>query len=328
MKELKFEKPNVEVKISEDNKTIEYLIKPLARGFGITLGNTLRRVLLSSVPGAAIVNVKIDGVEHEYSTIEGIYEDVMGIVLNLKQVVFKVDSNDPNFEQKLELYATGPMVVKASDFNRVTGVQVINPDQTIATLNDKGNLSMEVTVRRGIGYVSADENKEFSRNQIGIIPVDSLFSPVKRVSYTIDKIRGDDDALNMKVETNGAIEGTEVIPVAAKMLTDYLNAIVEISEVAIQEDFIKEQEVEPVNEVLEMPIDKLDLPVRLYNSLKRAGILTVSQVVNLTEEEIMRLRGLGRKSFKELKVKLEELDLAVAHSPIMDYDNTNEEEEE
>lgn len=327
MKELKFEKPNVEVKISEDNKTIDYLIKPLARGFGITLGNTLRRVLLSSVPGAAIVNVKIDGVEHEYSTIEGVYEDVMGIVLNLKQVVFNTDSVDPNYEQKLELYAQGPITVTAGDFNRVTGLEVVNPDQVIATLNDKGTISMEVTVRRGIGYVSAVENKEFSNNQVGIIPIDSLFSPVKRVSYNIDKIRGDDDALNMKVETNGAIEGTEVLPIAAKMLTDYLNAIVEISEVAINEDFIKEQQIEPVNEILEMPIDKLDLPVRLYNSLKRAGIVTVSEVVNKTEEEIMRLRGLGRKSYKELKVKLDELDLAVAHSPIMDYDDINEEEE-
>lgn len=327
MKELKFEKPNVEVKISEDNKTIDYLIKPLARGFGITLGNTLRRVLLSSVPGAAIVNVKIDGVEHEYSTIEGVYEDVMGIVLNLKQVVFNTDSVDPNYEQKLELYAQGPITVTAGHFNRVTGLEVVNPDQVIATLNDKGTISMEVTVRRGIGYVSAVENKEFSNNQVGIIPIDSLFSPVKRVSYNIDKIRGDDDALNMKVETNGAIEGTEVLPIAAKMLTDYLNAIVEISEVAINEDFIKEQQIEPVNEILEMPIDKLDLPVRLYNSLKRAGIVTVSEVVNKTEEEIMRLRGLGRKSYKELKVKLDELDLAVAHSPIMDYDDINEEEE-
>lgn len=327
MKELKFEKPNVEVKISEDNKTIDYLIKPLARGFGITLGNTLRRVLLSSVPGAAIVNVRIDGVEHEYSTIEGVYEDVMGIVLNLKQVVFNTDSVDPNYEQKLELYAQGPITVTAGDFNRVTGLEVVNPDQVIATLNDKGTISMEVTVRRGIGYVSAVENKEFSNNQVGIIPIDSLFSPVKRVSYNIDKIRGDDDALNMKVETNGAIEGTEVLPIAAKMLTDYLNAIVEISEVAINEDFIKEQQIEPVNEILEMPIDKLDLPVRLYNSLKRAGIVTVSEVVNKTEEEIMRLRGLGRKSYKELKVKLDELDLAVAHSPIMDYDDINEEEE-
>lgn len=327
MKELKFEKPNVEVKISEDNKTIDYLIKPLARGFGITLGNTLRRVLLSSVPGAAIVNVKIDGVDHEYSTIDGVYEDVMGIVLNLKQVVFTTDSVDPNYEQKLELYATGPMIVKASDFNRVTGLEVVNPDQVIATLNDKGTISMEVTVRRGIGYVSAVENKAFSNNQIGIIPIDSLFSPVKRVSYHIDKIRGDDDALNMKVETNGAIEGTEVLPIAAKMLIDYLNAIVEISEVAINEDFIKEQQIEPVNEILEMPIDKLDLPVRLYNSLKRAGIVTVSEVVNKTEEEIMRLRGLGRKSYKELKVKLDELDLTVAHSQVMDYDDINEEEE-
>ncbi|MDY0276543.1 MAG: DNA-directed RNA polymerase subunit alpha [Acholeplasma sp.] len=327
MKELKFEKPNVEVKIG-DNNTIDYLIKPLERGFGITLGNTLRRVLLSSIPGAAIVNVKIDGVEHEFSTLNGVYEDVMGIILNLKQIVFSVDSDDPNYEQTLELYAEGPMTVTAADFNRVTGVDVINPDQVIANLADKGTLSMEVTVRRGIGYVSAEDNKVFSKNLVGVIAIDSLFSPVKRVSYHVDKIRGDNDALTIHVETDGSIDGHEVLPIASKMLVDYLTAIVELSDEVINADFIKEQEKEPINEKLEMSIDKLDLTVRLYNSLKRSGIYTVAQIVNETEEDIMRLRSLGRKSFKELKEKLEEHGLNFANSGMKDDKKKSLEEEE
>lgn len=327
MKDLKFEKPNVDVKISENNNA-EYLIKPLERGFGITLGNTLRRVLLSSIPGAAIVNVKIDGVEHEFSTIEGVYEDVMGMILNLKQVVVSVDSEDPNFEQKLELYAVGPMTVTAGDFNKVTGVNIINPDQVIATLADKGTLSMEVTVRRGVGYVSAEENKEFNGNLVGLIAIDSIFSPVKRVSFHVDKIRGDKDALVMNIETNGSIDGHEVLPIASKMLVDYLNAIVEISDEVINSDYIKEQEKEPINEKLDMSIDKLDLTVRLYNSLKRSGFYTVGQIVQETEEEIMRLRSLGRKSFKELKEKLEENGLYFANSQMKENKKSLEEDEE
>lgn len=327
MKELKFEKPNVEVKIGIDNNA-EYSIRPLERGFGITLGNTLRRILLSSIPGAAIVNVKIDGVEHEFSTIEGVYEDVMGIVLNLKQLVFSVDSEDPNFEQTLELYAEGPMTVTAGDFNKVTGVNVINPNQVIATLVDKGTLSMVVTIRRGIGYVSAEENKIFNKNISGIIAIDSLFSPVKRASYHVDKIRGDKDALTMNIETDGSIDGHEVLPIASKMLVDYLTAIVEVSDDVINTDYIKEHEKEPVNEKLEMSIDKLDLTVRLYNSLKRSGIYTVAQIVNESEEDIMRLRSLGRKSFKELKDKLEENGLSFANSTLKDGNKKSLEEEE
>lgn len=327
MKELKFEKPNVEVKIGEDNN-VEYQIRPLERGFGITLGNTLRRVLLSSIPGAAIVNVKIDGVEHEFSTIEGVYEDVMGIVLNLKQLVFSVDSNDPNFEQTLELYAEGPMTVTAGDFNKVTGVNVINPNQVIATLVDKGTLSMEVTIRRGIGYVSAEENKQYNNNRAGIIAIDSLFSPVKRASYHVDKIRGDKDSLVMNIETDGSIDGHEVLPIASKMLVDYLTSIVEVSDEVINTEYIKEQEKEPVNEKLEMSIDKLDLTVRLYNSLKRSGIYTVAEIVSKSEEDIMRLRSLGRKSFKELKDKLEENGLSFANSSLKDSNKKSLEEEE
>jgi len=327
MSELKFEKPKVNVKINDDYN-VDYTIRPLARGFGITLGNTLRRVLLSSVPGAAIVNVKIEGVEHEYSVIEGVYEDVMGIVLNLKQVVFRVDSEEENYEQKLELYVEGPTTVTAKDFNKVTGLEIINPDQVIATITGDVTFNMEVTVRRGIGYVSAEENKEYSQNQIGIIPIDSLYSPVKRVSYHVDKIRGDDDSLTMNIETNGAIDGKDVLPIASKILTDYLTTIVEVSEEALNEEFIKEEEKEPVNEKLEMSIDKLDLTVRLFNSLKRNNVTTVGEITSKTEEEIMRFRSLGRKSFKELKEKLAEHGLTFANTVVRDDLANNPTEEE
>jgi len=306
MKDLKFEKPTAVEEISVDGNKGKFVIKPLERGYGITLGNALRRVLLSSLPGAAIVNIKIDGVEHEFSTIDGVYEDVMGIVLNLKKVIFTVDSDDPDFEQKLELYAVGAGKVTAADFNHVDGVEVINPDQEIARLSENGSLSMVVTIRRGVGYVSADKNKVYSRNEKSVIPIDAIYTPVERVSYHVEKTRGDEDELTLEIETNGAIEAKESLALASKMLIDYFSVISEISEQAKEANFIYEQEEEPVNKKLEMKIEQLDLSVRLFNSLKRSGIYTVAQIIKMTEEDVMRLRSLGRKSFKELKEKLSE----------------------
>jgi len=306
VKDLKFEKPTAVEEISVDGHKGRFIIKPLERGYGITLGNALRRVLLSSLPGAAIVNIKIDGIEHEFSTMEGIYEDVMGIVLNLKKVVFQVESQDPDFEQKLELYAVGAGKVTAADFNHVDGVEIINPEQVIANLSDTGRISMEVTVRRGVGYVNADKNKVFSRNEKSVIPIDSIYTPVTRVSYHVEKTRGDADELLLDIETNGAIASKDALALASKMLIDYLSVIVEISEQAASTDFIFEQEEEPTNKKLEMKIEQLDLSVRLFNSLKRSGIYTVAQIIRLTEEDVMRFRSLGRKSFKELKEKLSE----------------------
>ncbi len=306
MKDLKFEKPTAVEEISVDGNKGKFVIKPLERGYGITLGNALRRVLLSSLPGAAIVNIKIDGVEHEFSTIEGVYEDVMGIVLNLKKVIFTVESDDPDFEQKLELYAVGAGKVTAADFNHVDGVEVVNPDQVIATLSENGSLSMVVTVRRGVGYVNAEKNKVYSKNEKSVIPIDSIYTPVERVSYHVEKTRGDEDELTLEIETNGAIEVKDALSLASKMLIDYLSVVSEISEAAKDADFIYEQEEEPVNKKLEMKIEQLDLSVRLFNSLKRSGIYTVAQIIKMTEEDVMRLRSLGRKSFKELKEKLAE----------------------
>lgn len=306
MKDLKFEKPTAVEEISVDGNKGHFIIKPLERGYGITLGNALRRVLLSSLPGAAIVNIKIDGVEHEFSTMEGVYEDVMGVVLNLKRVVFSVESTDPNYEQKLELYAVGDGIVTAADFNNVDGVTIINPEQVIANLSESGRLSMEVTIRRGTGYINAETNKEYSDNQKSIIAIDSIYTPVTRVSYHVEKTRGDEDELTLEIETNGAIKAKEALALASKMLIDYFDVIVQISDNAGSADFIYEQEEEPINKKLEMKIEQLDLSVRLFNSLKRSGIYTVAQIIGLTEEDVMRFRSLGRKSFRELKEKLAE----------------------
>lgn len=306
MKDLKFEKPTAVEELSVDGNKGRFVIRPLERGYGITLGNALRRVLLSSLPGAAIVNIKIDGIEHEFSTMEGLYEDVMGIVLNLKKVIFAVDSTESDFEQKLELYAVGAGKVTAADFNHVDGVEIINPEQVIANLSDAGRLSMEVTIRRGVGYVNAEKNKVYSRNEKSVIPIDSIYTPVSRVSYHVEKTRGDADELTLDIETNGAIQAKEALALASKMLIDYLDVIVQISEQAVSTDFIFEQEEEPTNKKLEMKIEQLDLSVRLFNSLKRSGIYTVAQIIRLTEEDVMRFRSLGRKSFKELKEKLSE----------------------
>lgn len=315
MKDLKFEKPTAVEEISVDGNKGHFIIRPLERGYGITLGNALRRVLLSSLPGAAIVNIKIDGVEHEFSTMEGVYEDVMGLVLNLKRVVFSVESTDPNFEQKLELYAVGEGIVTAADFNNIDGIEVINPDQVIANLAPLGRLSMEVTIRRGTGYVNAETNKEYSNNEKSIIAIDSIYTPVTRVTYHVEKTRGDDDELSLEIETNGAIIAKEALALASKMLIDYFDVIVQISEKASSADFIYEQEEEPINKKLEMKIEQLDLSVRLFNSLKRSGIYTVAQIIGLTEEDVMRFRSLGRKSFRELKEKLAEHGL--------EFDNTS-----
>ena len=199
MRKLLFELPTSVEEISKDGNKARFVIKPLERGYGTTIGNALRRVLLSSMPGAAIVNVEIDGVQHEFTTIPGVFEDVMGIILNLKEVIISVDSDDVDFEQKLYLNVQGPKVVTAGDFERVTGVNIINPDLIIANLNEVGSLSMVVTVRRGVGYVSADENKIHSGNQVGLIAIDSLYSPILRLAYSIEKTRCDDDELTLEV---------------------------------------------------------------------------------------------------------------------------------
>lgn len=330
MKDLKFEKPTSVEEISQDGNLGRFLVKPLERGYGLTLGNALRRVLLSSLPGAAIVNVKIEGVDHEFSTIDGVYEDVMGIILNLKKVVFSTDSQDPHYEQKVELYAEGPQTVTAEFFNLFDGLTIVNPTQHIATLAEGAKLSMTVTVRRGIGYVPADQNKQYSKYEVGVIPIDALYTPVERVIYHVEKTRGDLDELTIEVETNGAIKAKEALALASKMLVDYFQVIVSLSDKAQAIDFIRDVEEEPASKKSDTKIEQLDLSVRLFNSLKRSGITTVGELMKLSEEEVMRLRSLGRKSFKELKDKLAEHGLEFEHSASKDakFDFDSDEDKE
>lgn len=318
MQELKFSKPDVNVEVDSKNPNkATFVISPLERGYGITIGNTLRRILLSSLPGTAIVNVRIDGVEHEFQTIEGVEEDVMSIVLNLKKVIFHTDSIDANFEKEIELHASGEGVVTAGDLSVDTELKVINPDQVIATLSEGGSLSMFLTVRRGIGYVGSENNKVHNK-VVGTISIDSLFTPVLRVSYKVDKTRVDRDTnydkLEMEVETNGALKPYEAVSLASKMMMDYLTVIVDLDESTHECDFMGESPETHEDKKLDKPIEELDLSVRSFNCLKRAGINTLAELTKKSEEEMMRVRNLGRKSLKEVKDKLEELGLSFAPS--------------
>lgn len=318
MQELKFPKPDVQVDLDAKNPNKAVItVSPLERGYGITIGNTLRRILLSSLPGTAIVNVRIDGVEHEFQTIEGVKEDVMSIVLNLKRIIFHTDSIDPNFEKEIEVHQTGEGIVTAGDLGVDTELKVINPDQVIATVSEGGKLSMFIKVRRGIGYVSAENNKVYAKN-IGTISIDSLFTPVLRVSYKVDKTRVDRDAsydkLEMEVETNGALKPYEAVSLASKMMIDYLTVIVDLDETTHKLDFMGESPEITEDRKLDKPIEELDLSVRSFNCLKRAGINTLAELTKKSEEEMMRVRNLGRKSLKEVKDKLEELGLSFAPS--------------
>jgi DNA-directed RNA polymerase subunit alpha len=317
MKDLKFEKPNTVIQtLNETNTYGSFLITPLERGYGITLGNSLRRILLSSLPGAAIVLCEIDGVDHEFSALDGVVEDVTSIVLNLKNVILSIDNEDANVEKRLEVYVEGPYVVTAKDIVCDDEVKIINPDQHICTVN-AGKFHMVLTARKGIGYVSADENKQYieNRSNIGIIPIDSIYTPIKRVNYDVSPASSGNskmDKLSLEIWTNGAISPQDAIAIASKMLIEHLEVMVELSEKVKEEDFMTEREDEQNSQILEMQIEDLDLSVRSYNCLKRAGINTVQELTQKTEEDMMKVRNLGKKSLKEVKQKLEDLELGLA----------------
>lgn len=335
MKDLKFEKPTAivvpeikSVEPSEPNylseegpaqpanrfdrvfeKKGKYVIEPLERGFGLTLGNSLRRILLSSLPGAAIVNVKIDGAQHEFMTLDGVVEDVMSIILNLKKIIFKVDSEDPNFEATAELHK-GEGAVTAEDIICPTGVEVVNKDQYIATVSSGKALNMYFTIRRGVGYVSANKNKEYLNDFAGTISIDSIYTPIVNCSVTVDKTRVNDNAdfdkLTLEVVTNGSIEPDEALAMAAKMMMEHLSVVVELSEKIKESSYMIEHEDDTSNKKLEkVTIEELDLTVRSYNCLKRSGINTLGELMQMTEEDLVKVRNLGRKSIKEIKEKLE-----------------------
>jgi len=307
---IEIEKPVVEiVEISEDATFGKFVVEPLERGYGTTIGNSLRRILLSSLPGAAVTSVQIDGVLHEFSTIDGVEEDVTTIVLNLKQLALKIYSDEV---KTLELDVQGEGVVTAADLTFDSDVEVLNPDLPIATLNENGSLYMKIQATRGRGYRPAEENKQ-DDDPIGVIPIDSIFTPVSRVSYEVDKTRvgqsANYDKLTLNVWTDGSLRPEEAISLGAKVLNEHLNLFINLTEKAQEAEIMVEKEEDQKEKVLEMTIEELDLSVRSYNCLKRAGINTVQELSTKSEEDMMKVRNLGRKSLSEIKAKMEELGL-------------------
>jgi len=313
MKELKFVKPSSSVEeIANEGKYAKFVISPLERGFGITLGNALRRTLLSSMPGAAFVNFKLEGAQHEFQSVDGIVEDVITIVLNLKRVILKVDSEDPEFQTTVEIHH-GEGDVTAADIIHGNEVEVINPEQHICTVAKGGSCNMTLTVRRGVGYVPADKNKVYNESVGEVIAIDSIYTPITNVAFTVDKTRVENDAtfdkLTIEVSTNGAMDAKEALATAAKMMIEHLNVIVELSDKAASTNYMVEPDNDQSNSDLNKSVEDLDLSVRSYNCLKRASINTVAELANMSEEDMMKVRNLGRKSLKEIKEKLEGMGL-------------------
>lgn len=309
---LEIEKPRIECEeLSEDKSYGRFVVEPLERGYGITLGNSLRRVLLSSLPGAAVTSIKVDGVLHEFSTIPGIVEDVTEIILNIKELAIKLHSDGPKV---IYIDADGEGVVTAADIKADADVEICNPDLHIATLNGDTRFYMEMVVNKGRGYVVAEKNK-LSGQPIGIIPIDSIYSPVKRVNYLVENTRvGQDtdyDKLILEVKTDGTIEPEDAISFGAKILSEHLSLFIDLSEHAKHTEIMVEKEETKKEKVLEMTIEELDLSVRSYNCLKRAGINTVEDLINRTEEDMMKVRNLGRKSLDEVLQKLNGLGLSL-----------------
>ncbi|MEN0657976.1 DNA-directed RNA polymerase subunit alpha [Caldifermentibacillus hisashii] len=309
---IEIEKPIIEtVEISDDAKYGKFVVEPLERGYGTTLGNSLRRILLSSLPGAAVTSIQIDGVLHEFSTIEGVVEDVTTIILNLKKLALKIYSDE---EKTLEIDISGAGVVTAADINHDSDVEILNPDLYIAELAANGKLRMRLTAKNGRGYTVADDNKREDQ-PIGVIPIDSIYTPVSKVSYFVENTRigqsADYDKLTLEVWTDGSIGPKEAISLAAKIMMEHLNIFVDLTDEAQHAEIMVEKEEDQKEKVLEMTIEELDLSVRSYNCLKRAGINTVQELANKTEEDMMKVRNLGRKSLEEVKAKLEELGLSL-----------------
>ena len=316
---IDIERPKIEIaEISDDNRYGKFICEPLERGYGTTFGNSLRRMLLSSLEGAAVTSIRIDGVLHEFSTIPGVRDDVTNIVLNLKQLCLKMDGNEPKV---IRIDAEGEKEVTAADIICDADIEVLNPDLHIATLNEDGKLKIEMTVERGRGYVPADKNKK-PDDTIGIIPIDSIFSPVQRVNYTVQDTRvgnvTDYDKLILEVWTDGSMRPEEAVSKAAGILVMHLKLFQNmdgISEEEEEEETTFPEEVEDTSsKVLDMTIEDLDLSVRSFNCLKRANINTVADLTAKTEDDMMKVRNLGRKSLEEVKKKLEDLGLSLMES--------------
>ena len=309
-----FERPNIEVaEISEDKKYGKFVVEPLERGYGITLGNSLRRIMLSSLPGAAVSQVKIEGVLHEFSSIPGGKEDVTEIIMNIKSLAFK-NSSETNEPKTAYIEFEGEGVVRASDIQADQDIEILNPDLVIATLSGgkESKLYMELTITKGRGYVSAEKNKSEDL-PIGVIAIDSIYTPVERVNMSVANTRvgqvTDFDKLTLDVYTNGTLAPDEAVSLAAKVLSEHLSLFIDLSENAKTAEVMVEKEDDEKEKVLEMSIDELELSVRSYNCLKRAGINTVEELTNKTSEDMMKVRNLGRKSLEEVLAKLKELGL-------------------
>jgi DNA-directed RNA polymerase subunit alpha len=312
---VEIEKPRIEYVDRNDEGTYgKFVVEPLERGYGTTLGNSLRRVLLSSLPGAAVTSVRIEGVLHEFSTIPGVREDTTDIILNLKNLALKMYSDDP---MEIRIEAQGEGVVTAADIIAGADIEILNPDLYIATLEPDGRLFMEMTVEKGRGYVPAERNKK-DEQVIGDIPIDSIFSPIYKVNYTVEDTRvgqqTDYDRLILEVWGNGAILPDDAVSQAAEIIIKYLQLFTGLTEELPEEEPEPEDEEDELSKILEMPIEELELSVRSYNCLKRAGINTVDELTQRTEEDMMKVRNLGKKSLEEVTNKLAELGLELKKS--------------
>ncbi len=307
------EKPGIEaLDLTADGTYGKFVVEPLERGYGTTLGNSLRRVLLSSLPGYAITSVKIDGVLHEFSTIDGVKEDVTEIVLNLKGVILKIHGDAV---KTLYVDASGKGTVTAGDIKADSDVEILNPEHVIANLEEGAVLKMELTADKGRGYVSAERNKQIMQPVIGVIAIDSIYTPVLKVNYTVENTRvgqiTDYDKLSIEIWTDGTISAQEAVSLGAKILTDHLNLFVDLSEEARETETMIVKNDDSKGKILEMVIEELDLSVRSFNCLKRAGIFTVEELISKSEEDMMRVRNLGRKSLDEVIAKLDSLNLSL-----------------
>ncbi len=308
---IEIEKPNIEtMDLSDDGRFGTFTVEPLERGFGTTLGNSLRRVLLSSLPGVAVVSIKIDGVLHEISTVPGVKEDVTEIVLNVKGIIAKLFSEG---QKTVVLDVVGPAVATAGDIKADGEIEILNPDHVIATVGENTRFYMELTLDHGRGYVSQEKNKQNNPATIGVIYTDSIYTPVYNVSYKVENTRvgnvTDFDKLTLNVETNGTISAKEAVSLGAKILNEHLNLFVDLSDEAKKAEIMVERPETQKEKVLEMVIEELDMSVRSFNCLKRAGINTVEDLTNRTEEDMIKVRNLGKKSLEEVIQKLHSLGL-------------------
>lgn len=316
-----FNKPKIEIEeISEDGKFGRFVVEPLERGYGTTLGNSLRRIMLSSLPGTAVSSVKIDGIQHEFSSVPGVKEDVTEIIMNLKSLAIK-NTGSTTTDKTAYIDSSGKGVVTAADITELdSSLEIMNPDQVIATLNGGNDcrLTMELTISNGRGYVSADKIKQSKEMSIGVIAVDAIYTPVERVNMTVENTRvgqmTDYDKLTLDVYTNGTLNPDEAVSLAAKVLSEHLSLFIDLSESAKQAEIMVVKQDDEKEKVLEMSIDELELSVRSYNCLKRAGINTVEELCSKTSEDMMKVRNLGKKSLEEVLAKLKDLGLSLQPS--------------